>query len=255
VAAQPVTWAQHNDIERSYEQKAREHATIDDMHAQAVERETKARKEDQGEIAWNLYAGGQLDKMNSNQRAIVAGAKRISLQASNMRYAAAERAYEKAASDPTVDEKDKAKLPEFKELQDAKEDYDDAKEQYNNLTGNTPGVILSDKLIRSGQLSQPWPTIKDQIDKAGIPDDEKQKAIARVRNAMSPAQRAAADATPAPTAEAKTAQTPNMVTVTVNGTAGQIPADQVEAFKKKYPNAQVSGAPAAAPDVEIQPAM
>ena len=74
---------------------------------------------------------------------------------------------------------------------------------------------------------------------------------------MSPAQRAAADATPT-VAPPTGAKAPSMVTVVVDGKSGQIPANQIEAFKKKYPNAQVNtpgvATPAtSAPDIEIQP--
>ena len=49
VASQPVSWAQHNEIQQRYEEQAKNKATINDIEAQAKQRESIQRKNDAGD--------------------------------------------------------------------------------------------------------------------------------------------------------------------------------------------------------------
>ena len=100
---------------------------------------------------------------------------------------------------------DAAKIAATQEYKEAKTDYDDAAEKYNQLTGNTAGVQTANAIIRKGIGNTPWAAIDKQITDAPLSDDEKQVAKARVWNSLSPAQQGAANPTaqtPAPHKEA-----------------------------------------------------
>src|SRR5208282_3404883 len=190
VASQPVSWAQHNEIQRRYEEQARNKATIDDIEAQAKQRESIQRKNDAGDIAWNLYDSGQLDKMSKDQRALVASTKRVALQAANQRYTSAQSTYEKAASTVLTND-DKQKLPEYRALQEAKDQYDDSLSEYNKLTGNSRGKQAGAKwLSQFGTKDLPdWNAMDKAIENSDLPTSDKEAAKAAVWNGLTPEQR------------------------------------------------------------------
>src|SRR5208282_5852630 len=181
VASQPVSWAQHNEIQRRYEEQARNKATIDDIEAQAKQRESIQKKNDAGAVAWNLHDSGQLDKMSKDQRALVASTKRVALQAANQRYTSAQSTYEKAASTVLTDD-DKQKLPEYRALQEAKDQYDDSLSEYNKLTGNSRGKQAGAKwLSQFGTKDLPdWNAMDKAIENSDLPTSDKEAAKAAV---------------------------------------------------------------------------
>jgi hypothetical protein len=246
VASQPVSWAQHNEIQRRYEEQARNKATINDIEAQAKQRESIQRKNDAGDIAWNLYDSGQLDKMSKDQRALVASTKRVSLQAANQRYTSAVNEYEKASSTVLTDD-DKQKLPEYKAMQEAKDQYDDALSEYNKLTGNSRGKQAGAKwLSQFGTKDLPdWAAMDKAIENSDLPTSDKEAAKAVVWNSLTPEQRegkpAAKPATPtagATPAAAPATSTPAGVPVIVAGKQVGISYDGGKTMVASAPAAQ-----------------
>jgi hypothetical protein len=190
VAAQPVSLAQKNDIDRSYQEKAKTHVTIDDIKAQAGDRERKDRKEDAGDIAWNLYESGQINKMNGDQRAIVMGSKRKDLQAANLRFTAATNAYDKATSSVLLSDEDKAKLPQTQMLKDAQDQFNETLSEYRELAGNPQGKQFGQKVAQQyGTPDVPtWPAANKKIEDSNLPDSDKEAAKTSLYNSLSPSQ-------------------------------------------------------------------
>jgi hypothetical protein len=85
----------------------------------------------------------------------------------------------------------------------AKDEVDDWRDKYNNLSGNTVGVRGANRLIRDGKVfTQPWAQTDAQIKAMPISAEEQGVMRDRIWNTMTPAQRAQANPTPETQAKA-----------------------------------------------------
>lgn len=162
-----------------------------DREAQARLRDAQAKKDTDLSDALDLYNGGGFEKMTAAQRSLVARMvfQQQTLMSNREKTAAAALAKANQLS-TGVDDPDVKKAQA--EYDDAKNDYDDATQKYNELTGNTPGIQLANKIIRSGVSNLNWADVDKQIKDNALPVPEQDAAKAKVWNTMSPAQQAAA---------------------------------------------------------------
>jgi hypothetical protein len=193
VLTQTVTPDQARAIKSSQITRENTIAEIGDREAQTQLREAQAKKDGDLQDAIDIYGDGQgLEKLTPKQKQIMARyifqEQTLTSNRENQAATKLQKA-EQVANDVTTD-------PEVKKAQaeydDAKNAYDDITEKYNGLTGNTPGVILGNRILRAGMTNLNWGAADKQIQDSALPVEEQNKAKAKVWNAMSPAQQAAA---------------------------------------------------------------
>ena len=195
VLTQTVTPQQAQDIRKQNITMADQQSQILDRTKQADKYESEAKKNEVLSDAQEVYANGGIEKMTQQQRQVLARATFQQQTLMSNREKIAQEALTNAEqhSDPNDPDVKKAQA----NYDAAKNDYDDATNLYDQLTGNTPGIQIANRIVRTGALNSvktpaDWAKIDQQITSAGLPDAELQKARAKAWNAMSPAQQAAA---------------------------------------------------------------
>jgi len=227
VLTQTVTPQQAADIRKQSLTEADIEAQMEQRGALADRAESEARKNDELSEATDLYDMGNFEKMTDRQKQLVA---RMTFQQqtllSNRESKAAERLAK--AQQTSTGDNDPDVVRAQKEYDAAKDEYEDAADKYNKLTGNTQGVQLANKIIRGGIGKINWPDVDKEITSSGLPDNEQQAAKAKVWNAMSPAQQAAASGKAAP-ATNPAAAAPAII-YNPQGQAMQVPANLVDKY-------------------------
>lgn len=167
-------------------------ARISNLKSEANERDNAVKKQPFLDESLSLFNSGNLNKMNTSQRLAVAGMlatdrTRLSTRENQatQRVDRERAAVLKADPDANPDENPDVKAA-LSDLNSAKNEYDDVADQYNRVTGLTPGRLLANRIIRSGNLGNiDW----NQVN--ALPQEEQEVAKATLWNAMTPQQKKA----------------------------------------------------------------
>lgn len=166
-------------------------AQMEDREAQAQKYLSDARKNDELNDAIDLFDSGELNKMTARQKQVMG---RFLFQQETLmssRENQANQSLQKVLAAHGGDATDPDVKAAQKEYNDAKDAYDNARENWQQVTGNTDGIILANQLINTSGANPDWNKIDATISGSGLPADEQEKAKARVWNHLTPAQRAA----------------------------------------------------------------
>ena len=236
-AAQAFSWLKDDLTIQDLE------ARIQDTKAQTRQREEEAGKNEDLTNAQTLYNAGKIDKLDDRQRNALSAEMRADIKQATERANATLTRLNNATKYSNADKPDDD--PAVQAAQNANNEAEDdlanAKERYGQLTGDTVGKQIANKLIRTANLGTiktktDWDPIDKQItDKTSDPE-EIQKARSKVWSALTPAQQAAiTGAAPTPTTPAPT--TPQMVGG-INVPAGATTTMMGHDGKRHFTNAQ-----------------
>ena len=179
---------------------------INDVDQQAKLRDAEVNKYPELRDSMGMVEAGAYNLMTDKQRDI---AKTFSLKQEAVADAQQKNAEGQLLKLKQAKAQDSNSVSddEIKEAQDnadrAKDEVDDWRDKYNNLSGNTVGKRFANQAIRQGNIfHQPWSVTDAQISAAPMSAQEQQIAKDTIYNNLTPAQRAYVNPTPQTQAKA-----------------------------------------------------
>lgn len=248
VVTTPITPQQASEIRKNNLATANYTSEIDDRAAQARQRDSEVKKNQALSDAMDIYEAGGLTKMTPRQRLLVAKLYYQDRTIDNQRQLRAQQDYDNLIA-KGIPADDPAVVAAKKDLDQAKQEYSDSNEQYNELMGNSAGILFAKRSLFGKNLNQfDWNSFNTQVENSDLTDEEKTAAKNRVWNSLpkqkqvaimaNKGQPSAVNSGPLVKPPAPINVPAGMVAVQIPGQpVGHIPQANLQKFLKDHPNA------------------